>query len=126
MAPELLPLLAEPARTAIQVGGANGACAGCAVPCRVALVGASNLHSQPHPPRSLSSPLQGLGILARRQQPQHVLAFLQTLAPVAAAAAVVGAQALGEMRQAAESVQARWEQRQAELEAAEVAAAAGT
>lgn len=70
---------------------------------------------------------QGLGILARRQQPQHVLAFLQTLAPVAAAAGAVARQVLADMRSVAAEVQQRWDARQAELDAAEAAvlAAAG-
>lgn len=70
---------------------------------------------------------QGLGILARRQQPQHVLAFLQTLAPVAAAAGVVARQVLADMRSVAAEVQQRWDARQTELDAAEAAmlAAAG-
>lgn len=88
VAPELLPLLAEPAR------GAVG----------------------------------GLGILARRQQPQHVLAFLQALLPMAAAAGAVARQALAEMRAAAAAVRERWEARQRELqeqEAAALAAAGG-
>lgn len=89
VAPELLPLLAEPARGAVA----------------------------------------GLGILARRQQPQHVLAFLQALLPIAAAAGAEAQQALGEMRQLATAVQERWEERQRELderEAVALAAAGGS
>ncbi|KAL4440079.1 hypothetical protein ABPG75_003080 [Micractinium tetrahymenae] len=86
VAPELLPLLVEPARSAIQ----------------------------------------GVGILARRQQPQHVLAFLQALSPVAAAAGAVARQVLAEMRQAAQAVQERWEARQKQLEEEEATAAAAS
>lgn len=68
--------------------------------------------------------LQGLGILARRQQPQHVLAFLQTLDPVAGAAGAVARQVLVDMRSVAAEVQQRWDTRQQELEAAEAAALA--
>lgn len=76
-------------------------------------------HCPPSLPRS-----QGLGILARRQQPQHVLAFLQALLPIASAAGGVARQALGEMRQVADAVQERWDARQRELEEQEQAAVA--
>ena len=66
----------------------------------------------------------GLGILARRQQPQHVLAFLQALLPMAAAAGGVARQALREMRAVAAGVRERWEARQRELEEREAAALA--
>ncbi len=68
--------------------------------------------------------LQGVSILARRQQPHHVLAFLQALAPVAAATGAVARQVLAEMRQVAGEVQERWEARQKQLQEGEAAAAA--
>ena len=45
-----------------------------------------------------------------------MLAFLQTLLPVAAAANAVARQALSQMRQAADEVQQRWDVQQREME----------
>eukprot|EP00887_Chlorella_sp_A99_P000587 scaffold17.g587.t1 len=84
VAPQLLPLLAEPARSA----------------------------------------LQGVSILARQQQPQHTLAFLQALGQVAAGAGSVATPALAQVRQLAEEMRLRWEARQAELDAEAAALAA--
>lgn len=50
---------------------------------------------------------------------------LQALAPVAAAAGAVARQVLTEMRQAAETVQERWDQRQRELDETEAAVVTG-
>lgn len=69
--------------------------------------------------------MQGMSILARRQQPQHVLAFLQVLLPIAGAAASVARQALPEMRQLADGVQQRWDLQQVKRQEAEAAMAAG-
>jgi hypothetical protein len=65
---------------------------------------------------SQHSLVQGLGIISRRQQPQHVLAFLQVLWPVAGAAEAVACQALQDMRRVASEVQARLRAEQQEYE----------
>lgn len=63
------------------------------------------------------SALQGLSILARRQQPQHVLAFLQALGQIAAGADSVVRPAAVEVERLASDVRQRWDAHQAELEA---------
>ena len=55
---------------------------------------------------------QGLGVLARRQEPQHVLAFIQTLLPMASAAVGVAQQCLADVRLFSNDVQQRWDGRQ--------------
>ena len=70
--------------------------------------------------------VQGVSIIARRQQPQHVLAFVQVLMVVAGAARTVGQQALEEMRQVATAVQHRWDEQQRTSQQAEEASAMST
>lgn len=116
VAPQLLPLLAEPARSAIQVRCPPRSSRWYILVLLPPDLCGTDLLTYWPLPACICICLQGLGILARRQQPQHVLAFLQTLLPVAAAANAVARQALSEMRQAADEVQQRWDVHQREIE----------
>lgn len=70
--------------------------------------------------------MQGVSILARRRQPQHVLAFLLALGEIMQGAGACAEVALREMSELASDIQTRWEEgRRAAQDAEDAREAAG-